>query len=70
MSLNFEDRKVHSLLGERTATAKFAVCEQCDMDLFFIFQIRGQHHFHLQCAGCGTSYCPQGGDCQYEGERN
>jgi len=31
------------------------------------FQVDGQDHFHLQCAGCGISYCPLAGDCALEG---
>lgn len=43
--------------------AKIAQCAQCDGLAFGTFQIEGHDHFHLQCVDCGTSYCPQGGNC-------
>jgi hypothetical protein len=41
-------------------TADLARCGHCGREEFRVFQLRNQGHFHLQCGGCGTSYCPFG----------
>lgn len=46
-----------------TKVASFFVCGECQADVFFIFQIDGQDHVHLQCGQCGVSFCPSG-KCQ------
>ncbi len=45
--------------------AKQAICD-CGHDLFVVFQIEGQNHFHLQCDSCGNSHCPLSGGCTME----
>lgn len=30
----------------------------CGARQFYVFQVRGENHFHLQCASCRHTYCP------------
>lgn len=43
--------------GMETLPAQAAVCG-CGNDSWYIFQIDGHDHIHMQCAICHTSYCP------------
>jgi hypothetical protein len=42
------------------------VAHCCDQPYFAVFQVEGQHHIHIQCGDCGTSYCPAG-ECEDAG---
>jgi hypothetical protein len=57
---NIEVKSPDPRMGKKRA--KQAVCD-CGHDLFVVFQIEGQNHFHLQCESCGSSHCPMGGGC-------
>jgi hypothetical protein len=51
--------------GQKHA-AHMARCLCCDErvpGMFIVYQLKDQNHFHLQCASCGTSYCPPGNNC-------
>lgn len=39
--------------------ARQPICP-CGCDLFLIFQLESQNHWHIQCSACGDSYCPSG----------
>ena len=54
---------VTSLETGQKVEALISQCEECGSLFFGVFQIKGQDHFHLQCAECGVSYCPWGGEC-------
>lgn len=60
--MEFFDALVHSRVDGEPKRAKIGRCEACGGLFFGCFQIDGQDHFHLQCAECGISFCPQG-DC-------
>lgn len=44
----------------RAALVAYCPCPRPHGRLFHAFQLKGQDHWHLQCAECGMSYCPQG----------
>lgn len=58
MGLQTNRARVTSRADGHYAVADVARCGDCDCKLFFVFQIEGQLHFHLQCHRCGQSYCP------------
>jgi len=39
--------------------AAMPFCE-CGCNQWMIFSLNGTDHWHLECAMCGMSYCPQG----------
>ena len=55
--LVFQPKTVTTDVGQYAAHA--ALCG-CESDVFYLFQIVGQTHFHIQCAQCEQSYCPFG----------
>ncbi len=72
MPMRFERIEVTAQDGSGIKkVAEKLLCEDCARDktcaadTFVVFRIEGQSHFHLQCADCGTSYCP-GGECSPE----
>jgi hypothetical protein len=46
--------------GGPVLTAYVATCSCSNSDLFTVFQVAGQNHFHIECAQCETSFCPFG----------
>lgn len=50
-------------------SARIAKCDRCSEDKFYVFQLEGQTHFHLQCVVCGMAFCPAGGECHAPGVR-
>ena len=42
------------------AVVAYCPCPEPHGRLFHAFQLAGHNHWHLQCAECGESYCPQG----------
>lgn len=57
VSLVFQPKTVTTDAGHFPAHAAYCSCES---DVFYLFQIVGQNHFHMQCAQCDQSYCPFG----------
>jgi nitrite reductase/ring-hydroxylating ferredoxin subunit len=62
-------RTVFSLANGEEKTAHFMICPDCGCDAFLIFTIKGHDHSHVECALCGTSYCPVSGKCHEEAAR-
>ena len=62
MSLEFPLQEITEN-GGPVVMAHLAVCSCGDSDMFHIFQVAGQTHFHIECVQCETSYCPFGA-CQ------
>jgi hypothetical protein len=52
---------VHDARGE-PKEADLATCSECGGETFLIYWIGGVYR-HLQCAGCGASYCQHEGPC-------
>lgn len=42
--------------------AHLALCT-CGHETFVLFQVMEMTHLHVQCVMCGTTFCPQGGEC-------
>lgn len=40
----------------QSVRAKLLECEECGRREFYIYVLEGGHE-HLQCVGCGVSYC-------------
>jgi hypothetical protein len=40
--------------------ALLAVCPDCKAEVWHVYQILDQQHFHLQCHHCGLTLCPEG----------
>lgn len=57
VALVFQNKMVNTDSGQFPAHAAHCTCES---DVFYVFQIVGQNHYHLQCAQCDQSYCPFG----------
>lgn len=59
MSLSFP---MHDITenGGPVVTAFMATCSCSSSDLFTVFQVAGQSHFHIECAQCETAFCPFG----------
>lgn len=57
--MEFRQATVHDQHG-RAHPAYVAACRACGCEKFYVFQLSGQNHFHLQCVKCGESYCPFG----------
>ena len=49
--------------------AMMATCESCNEYSFMVFIVEGMEHSHLQCIGCGLSYCP-GAYCEKQKRRD
>ncbi len=59
--LQFQNVEVEARDGSgEVRQAKVAQCAACESQHFIVWQILNQDHFHLQCANCGTSFCPKG----------
>ena len=42
----------------RAVSAEVLVCNRCEGEVWVCFVIEEQTHWHFQCVGCNTSYCP------------
>jgi len=49
--------------SDGTVSGVVAECS-CGCPVFYVFQVDGQDHPHLQCRKCGEAFCPSGGECQ------
>jgi len=56
---------VTSRVDGHQAKATLFYCVECGTVDFIVFNVHGRvgQHMHLQCAGCGASYCRGGQEC-------
>lgn len=57
MSLEFPPQEITENDGP-VVMARMAACTCEGSDVFHIFQIAGQDHFHVECVQCEEAYCP------------
>ncbi len=67
---SFEEGSSGKLVGGKIAICDCVALAEDTPPLFFIFQIGGQDHWHIQCFRCRRSFCPQGGCDQYDEKPN
>ena len=53
--------EVSDVTGAKTR-AQRVQCNLCQGEQWLVYLIQGQYQ-HLQCLGCGTSYCAHEGPC-------
>ncbi len=44
----------------REVDAILAVCPDCKTEVWHVYQVLEQGHFHLQCHHCALTLCPEG----------
>jgi hypothetical protein len=59
-ALQWREGVAESPVTDEKLKSKAAQCPYCHSLNFVIFLIEGHDHEHLQCMGCGTSFCFKG----------